>query len=107
MSLDSLNVLSWLRMHSVYQLDVVCLGDAQCHTTLFAFAKISDALATRHQRYDATKCKENQVYSSTYAVCTARHTVSPYMLLVNPLGNGSGIPVTMEMSKLICNRIST
>ena len=44
---------------------------------------------------------------TAYAVCTACHTVSPYMLVVNPPGNGGGIPVTMEMSKLICNKIST
>lgn len=44
---------------------------------------------------------------TVYAVCTACHIVSPYMLVVNPLGNSGGIPVTMEMFKLICNKIST
>lgn len=40
-----------------------------------------------------------------YAACTANHSL--YMLVMNPLGNGGGIPVTMEMFKLICNKIST
>lgn len=40
-------------------------------------------------------------------VCTAYHTVSPCVPVANPLGNGGGIPVTMEMSKLACNKIST
>lgn len=44
---------------------------------------------------------------TAYAVCTACHAVSPYVLIVNPLGNGGGIPVTMEMSKLAYNKIST
>lgn len=29
------------------------------------------------------------------------------MLVANPLGNGGGISVTMEMSKLVCNKILT
>lgn len=46
------------------------------------------------------RCTVNTVYMACNAVSTR-------MLVANSLGNGGGISVAMEMSKLICNKILT